>query len=67
MTAQRTAHIAAIDAWTEPDEWQSPMPNLHIQDGVAFVSDPAAQRLVAIDLSDGTTVAQTQVHIRRWS
>ncbi|MCV7250670.1 hypothetical protein H7J86_00660 [Mycobacterium hackensackense] len=61
VTAQRTAHLAAIDAWAEPDEWQSPMPNLHIQDGVAYVSDPAAQRLVAIDLSDGATVAQTQV------
>lgn len=61
VTAQRTAHIAAIGAWTEPDEWQSPMPNLHIQGGIAYVSDPAARRLVAIDLADGATVAQTQV------
>ncbi|MHA3021160.1 hypothetical protein ACXPWS_12970 [Mycobacterium sp. BMJ-28] len=60
-TAQRTAHIAAIGPWTEPDAWQSPMPNLHIQDGIAYVTDPVARRLVAVNLADGKTVAQTQV------
>ena len=59
VTAQRTAHVPAIGAWTEPDEWQSPMPNLHVQDGVAYVSDPGARRLVALDLADGSTIADT--------
>lgn len=59
VTAQRTAHVPAIGAWTEPDEWQSPMPNLHLQDGVAYVSDPGARRLVALDLADGSTIADT--------
>src|SRR3954471_11003210 len=27
VTAERVAHIKVIGAWTEPDEWQSPMPN----------------------------------------
>ncbi|WP_409370746.1 zinc metallochaperone AztD [Mycolicibacterium sediminis] len=58
-TAQRTAHIPVIAAWTEPDEWQSPMPNLHVQDGVAYVSDPGSRRLVALNLADGSTIAQT--------
>ncbi|MDX1875858.1 zinc metallochaperone AztD [Mycolicibacterium sp. 120266] len=61
VTAQRTAHLPAIGAWAEPDAWQSPMPNLHIQDGIAYVSDPDARRLVAVNLADGAIVAQTQV------
>lgn len=60
-TAQRVSHVAVIDAWTEPDEWQSPMPNLHVQDGIAYVSDPQARRLVAVDLADGSTVAETSL------
>ncbi|MGE0219786.1 zinc metallochaperone AztD [Mycolicibacterium sp.] len=59
VSARRTARIPAIGAWTEPDEWQSPMPNLHVQDGIAYISDPAARRLVAIDLATGTQVGET--------
>jgi hypothetical protein len=51
VTAERVAHINVIGAWTEPDEWQSPMPNLHVQGGIAYVTDPAARRLVAVDLA----------------
>jgi hypothetical protein len=58
-TAQRIAHHRVIGAWTEPDEWQQPMPNLHVQDGIAYVSEPAARRLVAVDLGTGETVADT--------
>lgn len=60
-TAQRVSHVAVIDAWTEPEEWQSPMPNLHVQDGIAYVSDPQARRLVAVDLADGSTVVETSL------
>ncbi len=60
-TGQRVARIAAIDAWTEPDEWQSPMPNLHVQDAVAYVSDPRKRRLVAIDLGTAATVAEAEL------
>lgn len=38
-------------AWSEPDEWQSPMPNLFIQGDRAYVSDPATKTLYAVDLS----------------
>lgn len=58
-TAQRIARHPAIGAWVEPDEWQDPMPNLHVQGDIAYVTDPEAQRLVAIDLGSGVTVAET--------
>jgi hypothetical protein len=61
MTAQRVSRIPAIDAWTEPDEWQSPMPNLHVQNGIAYVTDPQARRLVAVDLADGSTTVETSL------
>jgi hypothetical protein len=60
-TARRVARIEAIDAWTEPDDWQSPMPNLHIQDTVAYVSDPHQRTVVAIDLRTGSTLAEAEL------
>ncbi|KWX63225.1 zinc metallochaperone AztD [Mycobacterium sp. NAZ190054] len=59
VSAQRTGRFPAIEEWTEPDRWQSPMPNLHVQDNVAYVSDPQLRRLVAVDLANGAVVAET--------
>jgi hypothetical protein len=61
VTGERVAHINVVGAWSEPDEWQSPMPNLHVQDGIAYVSDPAARRLVAVDLAARATVEETSL------
>ena len=51
VSATETASIPVIAAWSEPDEWQSPMPNLFIQGDRAYVSDPATKTLYAVDLS----------------
>lgn len=59
QTARRIAHIGVIAPWREPDDWHEPMPNLHVQDGIAYVSDPYARRLVAVDLAGGAAVAET--------
>ncbi|MCV7279356.1 hypothetical protein H7J88_06820 [Mycolicibacterium flavescens] len=61
VTAQRIAHHRVIGAWTEPDDWQDPMPNLHVQDDVAYISAPAERRLVAVDLASGAVVADTRL------
>lgn len=53
VTGNQIARHAAIGAWTEPDEWQSPMPNLHVQNGVAYVADPTAKTITAVDLTTG--------------
>lgn len=60
-TARRIAHHRVIEPWTEPDEWQDPMPNLHVQNGIAYVSAPAERRLVAVDLASGEVVAETRL------
>jgi len=59
VSAQRLAHVPVVEPWTEPDEWQSPMPNLHVQGDVAYVSDPGTRRVVAVNLSDGAVLAET--------
>lgn len=58
-TGAETARYPAIDAWTEPEDWQAPMPTLHILGSTAYVSSPADRRLLAVDLADGTVTAQT--------
>ncbi|WP_410506060.1 zinc metallochaperone AztD [Mycolicibacterium mucogenicum] len=58
-TAQRIARIGVIAPWQEPDDWHEPMPTVHVQGGTAYVSDPHARRLVAVDLANGSAVAET--------
>ncbi|WP_338403909.1 zinc metallochaperone AztD [Cellulosimicrobium arenosum] len=45
--------IPVIDAWEEPAEWQSPRPALFVQDGIAYVTDPAGQAIHAVDVEGG--------------
>lgn len=52
-----TQTIPVIDEWEEPTEWQEPRPALFVQDGVAYVSEPAADCVHAVDLATGTITA----------
>ncbi|MDJ0029178.1 zinc metallochaperone AztD [Gordonia alkanivorans] len=58
-SGNRTARIPAIGEWAEPDEWQSPMPNVVVQDRIAYVSEPVSRKIVAIDLESGEKVAES--------
>lgn len=60
-TGAEIRSVPAIGAWTEPDEWQSPMPNMVVQNGVAYVSDPSAKTITAFDLADGKRKDQAQL------
>ncbi|MGO2749923.1 MAG: hypothetical protein ACTIA6_07715 [Pseudoclavibacter sp.] len=42
--------IPVIDAWEGPAEWQDAHPALKVQDGVAYVTDPATSTIHAVDL-----------------
>ena len=52
-----TETIPVIDAWEEPMEWQEPRPALFVQDGTAYVSDPAGNAVHAVDLATGEVTA----------
>lgn len=56
-TGQVIHEIDVVDAWEEPEEWQSPGPALKVgADGFAYVTDAAAQRLHIIDISAGAVL-----------
>lgn len=45
--------IPVIEAWEEPDEWQSPRPAIFVLDGSAYVTDPANKAIHAVDIETG--------------
>lgn len=46
-----------IDAWEGPAEWQDPHPALKVLDGIAYVTEPAANAVHAVDLATGEVLA----------
>jgi hypothetical protein len=52
-----TRTIPVIEPWQEPIEWQQPRPAIFVRGGTAYVSDPAAAAVHAVDLAAGSTVA----------
>ncbi|MGC4964209.1 zinc metallochaperone AztD [Gordonia sp. DT101] len=61
VTGAEIKKIDVIGAWTEPDEWQAAMPNVHVQDGIAYVADPTAKAVVAVDLVTGERQGQADL------
>ncbi|WP_092807163.1 zinc metallochaperone AztD [Klenkia marina] len=57
QTGQLTASYPVIDAWEGPAEWQDPHPALKVHDGIAYVTDPAADAVHAVDLATGEVLA----------
>jgi outer membrane protein assembly factor BamB len=49
--------IPVIEAWEEPIEWQQPRPAIFVRGGTAYVSEPAANAVHAVDIAAGTTTA----------
>lgn len=60
-SAAQVASIPVIRAWAEPDEWQSPMPNLFIQGERAYVSEPSTKTLYAVDLTAVNVVGKVSL------
>jgi hypothetical protein len=52
-----TRTIPVIAPWQEPLEWQQPRPAIFVRGGSAYVSDPAADAVHAVDIAAGTTTA----------
>lgn len=48
-----TRSIPVIDAWEESETWQDPRPTLYVQDGSAFITDPATSTIHAVDIETG--------------
>jgi hypothetical protein len=57
-TGDITESWDVIGPWTSPVEWQDAHPALSVHGDIAYVTEPAEQRIIAVDLTDGTVVAE---------
>lgn len=62
-TGELTESYPVIDAWEGPIEWQDPHPAITVVDGIAYVTEPAANSIHAVDLSNGEIVATGELDV----
>ncbi|HJV97931.1 MAG TPA: zinc metallochaperone AztD [Arthrobacter sp.] len=56
VTGNLTGSIPVVSAWEEPEVWQDPRPTLFVQGSMAYVTEPAASKIHAVDLKSGSVV-----------
>ncbi|MCF8611162.1 hypothetical protein L5G28_13495 [Gordonia sp. HY285] len=62
-TGRQIARHRVIGEWTEPAEWQQPMPLVEVLGGTAYVSDPASDTMIALDVLSGSEIARTSLDV----
>ncbi|WP_027467226.1 hypothetical protein [Curtobacterium sp. UNCCL17] len=58
-TGEQLESYPVIDAWEGPTEWQDAHPALKVAGDVAYVTDPAEQKVHAVDLTTGKVIASS--------
>ncbi|HIW95380.1 MAG TPA: hypothetical protein H9867_02660 [Candidatus Corynebacterium gallistercoris] len=51
-----TGAYPVTKAWKEPEEWQEARPTLFVQGDVAYVTEPAAKKIHAVDIATGHVI-----------
>ena len=62
-TREFTESFPVIEAWESPLEWQQPHPAIVIVGDIAYVTEPAANSIHAVDLTTGKVVATTDLDV----
>jgi hypothetical protein len=57
------AGVPVIDDWVAPEDWRDPAPSVTVLGGVAYVTDPAANSLHAVDLTTGDVLTTTELDV----
>jgi hypothetical protein len=52
-----------VDPWESPAEWQHPHPGLKVVGDIAYVSEPAANSIHAVDLHTGEIIATQELDV----
>lgn len=60
-TGEIAESFAAIEAWEGPAEWQDEHPALGLAGDVAYVTDSANSRIVAVDITTGEEIASADL------
>lgn len=63
-TGELVSSTPLIDAWSAPEDWRDPAPSVTVLDGVAYVNDPAATSIHAIDLATLEVTATADLGVR---
>lgn len=58
-----THRVPVMGAWTEKAKWQEPGPMLTVADGIAYVVDPEAKRLVKVQIATGERVGELELPV----
>jgi hypothetical protein len=60
-SAAITRSVPVVGAWEEPLEWQEARPSVFARGGTAYVNDPVASKLYAVDIASGEITAETDL------
>jgi outer membrane protein assembly factor BamB len=60
-TGEITDSTPVVDAWEGPVEWQDPHPAIKVVGGTAYITDPAAKKLHAVDLVTGEVTSSQEL------
>ncbi|MFJ4223783.1 hypothetical protein [Microbacterium sp. NPDC089695] len=52
-----------IEPWESPAEWQEPHPGLRVVGDIAYVTEPASDRILAVDLHTGEVTADVTLDV----
>lgn len=55
-TGEHLDHLQILDEWTEPEEWQEPRPAIRTSGDLVYVTDPDAQQIHIVDLTEGEVI-----------
>jgi hypothetical protein len=62
-TGEITAEYPVIEAWEGPAEWQDAHPAIVVAGDIAWVTEPASQRVHAVELSTGDVIATADLDV----
>jgi hypothetical protein len=62
-TGEFTDSFPVIEAWEGPSEWQDAHPAIVVADGIAYVTEPAANSIHAVDLTTGEILASSELDV----
>ncbi|MFT2707517.1 zinc metallochaperone AztD [Clavibacter zhangzhiyongii] len=62
-TGELTDSFPVMDAWESPVEWQDPHPAIVVADGVGYVTEPAAKKVHAVDLTTGDVLSSATLEV----
>lgn len=60
-TGELTDAFPVVEAWEGPAEWQDAHPAIKVDGDIAYVTEPAANTVHAVDLTTGETVASVEL------